>query len=181
MEFYQRTPQEKNPEWMNFLETLAHQIAIAIDHAYLVEDLQKSNLELTLAYDTTLEGWAKALELRDKEWQVMKQHTTYAYQWLSSIAFLHPALDIPYYHHERWDGNGYPNGLKGVQIPLPARIFSIVDVWDALLSDRPYREAWNRERAIEYIQEQSGKQFDPQVVECFLHLIAENQTPQSRK
>ena len=89
---------------------------------------------------------------------------------LLPIDHLRPALDIPYYHHERWDGTGYPHGLKGAAIPLAARIFAIVDVWDALSSDRPYREAWPREKIISHIREQSGKHFDPQVVEVFLDL-----------
>ena len=229
LELYQRQPLEKDPEWTSFLETLARQIANAIDNSSLFEDLQRSNLELTLAYDTTLEGWAKALELRDKEteghsqnvteltlklalemgvkkkdlihvrrgallhdigkmgvpdhilfkpgpltdeeWQIMRQHPVYAYELLTSIGFLRPALDIPYYHHERWDGSGYPRGLKGEEIPLSARVFAVVDVWDALNSDRPYRKAWEREDAIKYIKEQAGKHFDPRVVESFLRSI----------
>jgi putative nucleotidyltransferase with HDIG domain len=201
----------------------------------LFEDLQKSNLDLILAYDTTLEGWAKALELRDKEteghsqkvteltiriaraiglkkdelvnirrgallhdigkmgipdnilfkpgpltvdeWAIMKQHPTYAFHLLSPIAFLHPALDIPYCHHEWWDGSGYPRGLKGEEIPLSARIFSIIDVWDALLSDRPYRKAWSKDRAISYIQDMSGKQFDPFVVDVFMKVIRQMLPP----
>jgi response regulator RpfG family c-di-GMP phosphodiesterase len=91
---------------------------------------------------------------------------------LQSIAYLHPALDIPYCHHERWDGTGYPRGLKGNQIPLAARLFAIVDVWDALRSDRPYRSRWPDEKIIEYIRSQSGKHFDPKVVEMFLVLQA---------
>ena len=235
MELYYRHKVEKDPEWLSFLETLARQTANAIDNAVLFEDLQKSNLDLTLAYDTTLEGWAKALELRDKEteghsqnvteltirlaralglkkeelvnlrrgallhdigkmgipdnilfkpgplsseeWEIMKQHPTYAYHLLSSISFLHPALDIPYCHHEWWDGSGYPRGLKGEEIPLSARIFAIIDVWDALLSDRPYRKAWSRDQAISYIQEMSGKQFDPVVVDVFMKIIHQIPAP----
>ena len=100
----------------------------------------------------------------------MRKHPIYAYDMLSPIAYLRPALDIPYCHHEKWDGTGYPRGLKGDQIPLAARIFTVVDVWDALRSDRPYRAAWPEEVVWEYIREQSGKHFDPQVVEAFLKI-----------
>jgi len=105
------------------------------------------------------------------EWEIMRKHPTYAYEMLRSITYLAPALDIPYCHHEKWDGTGYPRGLKGEQIPFAARIFAIVDVWDALTSDRPYRSAWTKEKALDYIQEQSGKYFDPEVVDGFLGLI----------
>jgi HD-GYP domain-containing protein (c-di-GMP phosphodiesterase class II) len=184
---------------------------------------------LSLAYDTTLEGWSKALDLRDKEteghtqrvvdmtlriaqtlgisdeelthfrrgallhdigkmgipdsillkpgpltdeeWEIMKRHPVYAYELLFPITHLRPALDIPYCHHEKWDGSGYPRGLKGEQIPLSARIFAVVDVWDALTSDRPYRNAWTSKKTLEYIREQSGKHFDPQIVDTFMSLI----------
>jgi HD-GYP domain-containing protein (c-di-GMP phosphodiesterase class II) len=91
---------------------------------------------------------------------------------LSPIAYLRPALDVPYCHHERWDGDGYPRGLQGEQIPLAARIFAVVDVWDALSSDRPYRPAWKSDEVISYLQNEGGKQFDPGIVETFLKLIA---------
>ena len=110
----------------------------------------------------------KADKLTDEEWQIMKKHPQFAYDMLNSIAYLHRALDIPYCHHERWDGTGYPRGLKGAQIPLAARIFAIVDVWDALTSDRPYRRAWSKPDTLKYMHEQSGKHFDPQVVDIFL-------------
>jgi len=210
--------------------TLASQAAIAINNAQLFDDLQSSNASLTSAYDVTIEGWSRALDLRDKEteghtqrvtelvmelarrigisdeqlvhiqrgsllhdigkmgvpdqillkpgtlteeeWEIMKKHPVFAYEMLSPIHYLKStALDIPYCHHEKWDGSGYPRGLKGEQIPLAARLFSVVDVWDALTSDRPYRPAWTKHEALEYIKEQSGKQFDPQVVESFLSLI----------
>ena len=106
--------------------------------------------------------------LTDEEWKIMRTHPEIAFRVLSPLAYLRPALDIPHDHHERWDGTGYPRGLKGEQIPLAARIFAVVDVWDALTSDRPYRKAWTEEKALEYIREQSGKHFDPQVVEAFL-------------
>lgn len=195
------------------------------NHA-LEERVQERTQELANAYLTTLEGWARALELRDyetrghcqrvtqmtlllaralgfneeeiihiqrgallhdigkmgipdqvllkpgplspEEWEIMRMHPVYAMEMLSPIQFLSPALDIPHYHHERWDGNGYPDGLKEEQIPLPARLFAVIDVWDALTSDRPYRPAWPAEKAYEYIQEQSGKAFDPRVAAIFL-------------
>jgi PAS domain S-box-containing protein len=229
LELYHRSHFETNQEWLAFLDTLARQTAIAIDNASLFNELQTSNLELRNAYDTTLQGWAHALELRDKEteghsqrvtdltlslasamgisgddlvqiqrgtalhdigkmgisdsilfkpgpltedeWEIMRQHPTLAYNLLSSIPFLRPALDIPYCHHEKWDGSGYPRGLKGNQIPLPARIFAIVDVWDALINDRPYRKAWSEDAARQFLLEQSGKHFDPQVVEAFMKTI----------
>jgi len=231
LEMYHRYLFEPNYEWENFIATVATQAAIAIDNALMFENLEKSTLELSLAYDTTLEGWAKALELRDREteghsrrvvemtlklgramgivgldlvhlrrgallhdvgkmgvsdeilqksgpltideWEIMRQHPVYAFKWLNSINYLRPALDIPHYHHERWDGTGYPEGLAGEQIPLSARLFAIVDVWDALLSNRPYREAWSQEKAISYIQLRSGSHFDPQIVKIFIELIEE--------
>jgi putative nucleotidyltransferase with HDIG domain len=109
--------------------------------------------------------------LTDEEWKIMRKHTDYVYELLSPILYLRPALDIPYCHHEKWDGSGYPRGLKGEQIPLAARIFAVADVWDALQFDRPYRKAWPEQKIREYIREQSGKHFDPQVVAVFLRLI----------
>jgi len=102
---------------------------------------------------------------------VVRQHPIYAYEMLSPIEFLRPAIDIPYCHHERWDGTGYPRGLKGEVIPLAARLFAVVDVWDALRSDRPYRKAWTLEKTLEHIQSLSGTHFDPKVVENFLDII----------
>jgi PAS domain S-box-containing protein len=212
-------------DWLGFLEDLTRQAAIAIDSIRLFEDLQRSNLDLAVAYDSTLEGWSKAMDLRDRdtqrvtslatdlarafavpeselshfrrgallhdigkigvpdsvllkpgplnaeEWAVMRQHPVLAYDMLSRIAYLKPALDIPYGHHEKWDGSGYPQGLKGDHIPLAARIFAVVDVWDALTSDRPYRPAWTGERAQAHIAQQSGIHFDPRVVAAFLSLL----------
>ncbi len=229
LEVFHRSPVDPSEEWVDFLETLAGQAAIAIDNSQLFEGLQRSNLEITLAYDSTLAGWAKALDLRDQEteghsrrvveltmkmaralgmsenelihvrrgallhdigkmgipdsilhkpgpldddeWEIMRKHPTYAQQWLSSIRFLQPALDIPYCHHEKWDGTGYPQGLEREEIPLAARIFAIVDVWDALRSDRPYRDAWSDQKTLKHIKEQAGKHFDPQVVKAFLEMI----------
>jgi putative nucleotidyltransferase with HDIG domain len=113
-------------------------------------------------------------QLTDEEWMKMKQHPTYAFNMLLPIKYLKPALDIPYCHHEKWDGTGYPRSLKGEKIPLAARIFAVVDVWDALTSDRPYRPAWTKEKALEYIKEQTGKHFDPQVGETFLAMLKED-------
>ncbi|HVM71922.1 MAG TPA: HD domain-containing phosphohydrolase, partial [Anaerolineales bacterium] len=111
-------------------------------------------------------------KLTDEEWVIMRRHPVLAYEMLSSIAYLRPALDIPHYHHERWDGSGYPEGLKGEQIPLYARIFAVVDVYDALTNDRPYRPAWTTDQAIEYLHAEAGKQFDPVIVETFLNMLA---------
>jgi PAS domain S-box-containing protein len=229
LEIYQRSPMNISDDWLNFLEVVGGQAAIAIDNSQLLQGLQRSTLEVILAYDATIEGWSRAMDLRDKEteghtqrvttltlslarvmgipeadiihiqrgsllhdigklgvpdgillkagtltdaeWQVMRQHPVFAFNMLAPISYLKNAIDIPYCHHEKWDGTGYPRGLKGEQIPLPARIFSVVDVWDAVTSDRPYRQAWSREKALEYIQEQSGKHFDPLVVEAFLKMI----------
>jgi len=110
-------------------------------------------------------------KLTDDEWDIMRKHPVYVYEWLSPIEYLKPALAIPYSHHEKWDGTGYPQGLKGEQIPLPARLFAVVDVWDALSHDRPYRKAWSQERVAKYIREQAGKHFDPNVVGLFLQLL----------
>lgn len=230
LEVYHRQPFQPGQDWLNFLEALAGQTAIAIDNGNLFADLQRSNLQLTLAYDATIEGWSKALDRRDREtaghtqrvtdltlrlarafnmsdaelvhlrrgallhdigklgipdkilhkpgplddeeWLIMRKHPSFAYEMLSSIAYLRPALDIPSYHHEKWDGSGYPHGLKGEQIPLAARIFAVVDVWDALNSDRPYRPAWPEEKTLEYIRSQSGHHFDPQVVAAFFEIFA---------
>ena len=231
LEVFHRTPLDIDDEWLSFLSGIAQQAAIAIDNAKLFQELEKSNLNIMAAYDSTLEGWSNALELRDRETQghskrvvdltieialqmgmtseklvhirrgallhdigkvgipdsillkpgtltpderlAMEQHPVLAYNLLSSIEYLHPAMDIPYSHHEKWDGSGYPNGLKGKNIPLQARIFAVVDVYDALTSDRPYRKAWSDKDALDYIAEQSGKHFDPEVVEIFLKLIGE--------
>jgi HD-GYP domain-containing protein (c-di-GMP phosphodiesterase class II) len=110
--------------------------------------------------------------LEDQEWRVIRRHPVYAYELLSPIAFLRRALDIPYCHHEKWDGTGYPRGLKGEQILLAARIFAVVDVWATLRSDRPYRRAWPEGEAWEYLTQQAGSEFDPQVVEAFTNLRA---------
>lgn len=112
-------------------------------------------------------------KLTDDEWEVMRKHPVHAFEMLAPIAYLRSASEIPYCHHEKWDGTGYPRGLKGKQIPLAARIFAVVDVWDALISDRPYRKAWPKDKVIEHIQKQSGIHFDPKVVECLIKIISE--------
>jgi len=229
LEIYHRSALPPKPEWANLLNLLAGQAAIAMDNAMLFNNLEHANTELEVAYDATIEGWSRALELRDQdtsghtlrlldttitlarkigipdselpnlrrgillhdigkmgvpdhillkpgplteeEWEIMRQHPTNAYNLLSRIAYLRLALDIPYCHHEKWDGSGYPRGLKGEQIPLAARIFSVVDAYDALSHDRSYRSAWPKEKVIDYIKEQSGRQFDPRAVETFLGII----------
>jgi putative two-component system response regulator len=113
----------------------------------------------------------KPAALTDEEWVIMRKHPQLAYNMLHSVEYLHPALEIPLNHHEKWDGTGYPRGLRGDEIPLSARLFAVVDVWDALTSDRPYRKAWSEEEALNYIREQSGQHFDPQVVELFFKVI----------
>ena len=110
----------------------------------------------------------KPAPLTEAEWSVMRRHPQYAYDLISPIRYLEPAIDIPFCHHEKWDGSGYPRGLAGERIPLAARIFTVVDVWDALTSNRPYREAWPEEKVLAYIREHSGTHFDPKVVEVFL-------------
>jgi putative nucleotidyltransferase with HDIG domain len=110
--------------------------------------------------------------LTDEEWEIMRQHPQLAYNWLVAIPFLKYALEIPYCHHEKWDGTGYPHGLKGELIPLAARIFAVADVWDALTNDRPYREAWPHSKALEYIRKKSGIYFDTKIVEVFLRHIS---------
>jgi len=200
-----------------------------MDNEKLRADLQRSQQELTLAYEATIEGWVRALELRDRETEEhtqrvteltlrlalamgiddeqlvhirrgtllhdvgkmaipdailfkpgaltdeeleqFQQHPILGYQLLLPISFLQPALDIVYCHHERWDGSGYPRGLKGEDIPLSARIFAVVDVWDALVSERPFRRSTPKDEAIASMKDQAGKKFDPQVVEAFLKII----------
>jgi len=234
LEVYTCQPVEFDSEWRTFFQSLAMQTAIAIDNAELFYRMEMANIELSEAYDKTIEGWARALELRDKEtkghsdrvtrltlqlarrlgipeqetphlrrgvflhdigkmgipdsilnkpgplnemeWEIMRQHPGYAYEMLADILYLKPAQNIAYCHHEKWDGSGYPRGLKGESIPLGARIFAVVDVWDALLSDRPYRLAWSEENVRQYLIDQSGRHFDPQIVEAFLQMIDEEES-----
>ena len=112
--------------------------------------------------------------LDEDEWATMRLHPEYAKQMLSPLSYLRPAISIPYSHHERWDGTGYPQGLKGEAIPIGARMFAVIDVWDALNSDRPYRKAWPKDRIIDHMRERSGTHFDPKVLEVFLELVTRN-------
>lgn len=229
LEIFCRSPLVVDQEWLDFLEMAAGQVAIAVDNATLFKELQRSNSELMLAYEATLEGWSAALDLRDSEteghtqrvthmamelaqamgirerelvnirrgallhdigkmgvpdeillkpdkltddeWDHMRMHAVYAYNLLSNITYLRDAIDIPYCHHEKWNGTGYPRGLKGEEIPFAARIFAVADVYDALTSDRPYRKGWSQEKALDYIRGQSGTYFDPKVVDVFLNII----------
>ena len=232
MLIFYRKPFAPTPEWLDIVNTLSTQTAIAINNNELFDSLQRSTLNLTVAYNETIEGWAKALELRDEEteghskrvtdltvkfayemglndeaigdimrgallhdigkmgipdailnksgklteeeWALVHKHPQDAYDMLYPIKYLRPALDIPYCHHERWDGSGYPRGLKGEEIPLAARIFAVVDVWDALISDRPYRKAWSHTKARDYMLSQAGKHFDPNIIEVFFRRVLKN-------
>jgi putative nucleotidyltransferase with HDIG domain len=163
-------------------ETEGHTLRVTVMTLKLAQALGITDEELThirrgsLLHDIGKMGvpdriLLKPDKLTDEEWVSMRKHPGFAYDMLAPVAYLRPALDIPYCHHEKWDGTGYPRGLKGDQIPLPARIFAIVDVWDALRSDRPYRAGWKDEDVLKYIREQSGKYFDPRVVEVFLNQV----------
>lgn len=233
LEIYHRSNLKPADDWFEFLATLAGQTALAIDSTSLFHDLQRTNVELAMAYDAAIESWSRALELSgrenhehtqhvahwtvqlasalhvdekdlndlrrgallhdigklmipenilnkpgpldDLEWEITRRHPQQAYELLAPIKNLAAALDIPRYHHERWNGSGYPDGLSGEQIPLSARIFAVVDVHDALISARPFRPAWTKAAARAYIQEQSGKLFDPIVVKVFLETMGDYQ------
>lgn len=236
LEAFHRSPVWRDELWHDFFETLASQAAIAIENARLFEGLKHSNEELELAYDSTIEGWSHALDLRDheteghtlrvtvqtlelarrlgipeedlphirygallhdigkmgvpdtillkpgpltdEEWAVMRKHPVFAYELLQPIRYLRKAaLEIPFCHHERWDGSGYPRGLKGEEIPFAARMFAVVDVWDALTNNRPYREAWNEEKALSYLREHAGLLFDLRVVNTFIELLKQTPAP----
>jgi PAS domain S-box-containing protein len=228
MEIYQRSLFEPDDDWVDFLGALAGQAAIAIDNAALFNELKDSHDNLIMAYETTIEGWARALDYRDREteghsrrvseltinmaremrigekelvhiqrgallhdigkigvpdnillktdsltddeWKIMKKHPEFARDLLFGIPFLRQALDIPYCHHERWDGTGYPRGIKGNEIPVAARIFSVIDHWDAMTSDRPYRPAIPDKKVREEIKSLAGFYFDPEVVKTFLRM-----------
>jgi putative nucleotidyltransferase with HDIG domain len=229
LEIFQRSPLNSDTDWLNFLKTISGQAAIAIDNAIMFKELQISNIELNLAYDVTIEGLSRALDLRDKEteehtrrvteitlklasalgvaetdmvhirrgailhdigkvaipdqilfkrgplledeWKVMRRHPDIAVELLSPVAYLTPALDIPHWHHEKWDGTGYPDRLEKEQIPFSARLFAFADVYDALTSNRPYRPAWRKQDAIHYIENQSGQHFDPNMMPVFMGLV----------
>jgi len=113
----------------------------------------------------------KSGPLTPEEWEVMRKHPVYAVEMLKPISFLQGALDIPQYHHEHWDGSGYPYGLKGKDIPLSARIFAVADVYDALVSNRPYRVAWSKRQAVEYLVEKRGEHFDPEIIDFFVEVF----------
>jgi HD-GYP domain-containing protein (c-di-GMP phosphodiesterase class II) len=229
LEMFHRGPIKPDKDLQNFLVMVAGQAAIAIDSAVMFSELQRSNVELSLAYDATIEGLSRALDLRDKEtkehtfrvtditvklaarlgvkqsdlihvrrgailhdigkvaipdqilfkpgplaqeeWEIMRRHPDIAVELLSPVSYLEPALAIPHWHHEKWDGSGYPDGLRREDIPFSARLFAVADVYDALTSNRPYRSAWSKWDAVEYIEAQSGSHFDPRVVPEFLDLI----------
>ena len=229
LEIFHRALLDADQDWLNFMNMLAGQAAIAIDNAMLFRNLQSANYELTLAYDETIEGWSRAVNLRDKEtdehshrvteltyklasqmgiaqpelghiyrgamlhdigkvaipdgillkpgplneeeWTIMRRHPLIAVQLLESIEHLAPALDIPRSHHEKWNGTGYPDQLSGEDIPFAARLFAIVDVYDALTSNRPYRSAWSQTETIKYIIDQSGTHFDPYIVPAFINMM----------
>jgi PAS domain S-box-containing protein len=229
IEVLNRDPFKPSAAWLETFDVFNNQAAIAVDNNLLFSELERRNLELRLAYDETIEGWGKALDLRDKEteghsrrvtemtvalcqrfglppeqlvhvrrgallhdigkmgipdavllkpgkltdeeWVRMKRHPEFAVSLLSPIGYLRSALDIPQYHHEKWDGSGYPLGIKGAAIPMTARAFAVVDVYDALTSNRPYREAWTKERALEHIQNSAGTHFDPAVVQMFIRML----------
>ena len=216
-------------DWHDFLHSLAMQSSIAIENARMINELQCHNIELKSAYEAILQGWANALELRDKEtkghsdhvtrisvklaqkygvpeeelenfrrgvlmhdigkmgipdsillkpgplsadeWVTMRQHPKYAFDLLSKIPDFQKFIDIPYCHHEKWDGSGYPRGLKGEEIPIGARLFTICDVWDALNEDRPYRPRWPINEIRAYIIDQAGKHFDPRIVSLFIQML----------
>ncbi len=149
---------------------LPHDILVHFRRGALLHDIGKMGVPDEVLF--------KAGPLNDAERDVMRKHPVFAYEMLSPIDYLKSAaIDIPYCHHEKWDGTGYPQGLTGEQIPLAARIFSVIDVWDALISDRPYRGAWSQEKALAYIKEQSGIYFDPKVAEAFLKMMGDETRP----
>ncbi|GEM44924.1 GAF and HD-GYP domain-containing protein [Deinococcus cellulosilyticus] len=229
LEVFHRGTLRPNAWWLSFFELLASHLAISVYQQALMRELRHTNQQLIRTYDATLEGWVRALDLRDKEteghskrvmessmrlakhmgiegqdlehirrgallhdigklgipdeilhkpgkltsheFEIIKQHPVWAHAMLRDIEYLQKDLDIPYYHHEKWDGTGYPFGLEGEQIPLAARIFSVVDVWDAMTSDRPYRKGMPEEDVMKHIQNQSGRHFDPQVVQAFVEMM----------
>ena len=232
LEIFHRSRLQPDEDWLDFLNIISGQTAIAIDSAMMYKELQKSNFELSLAYNATIDAWSRTLDLRDRdteghtrrvtdltlkfasiagiketdlihirrgatlhdigkvaipdeilfkpgpldqdEWETMRLHPKYAVDLLSPIKYLEHAMEIPHWHHEKWDGSGYPDKLGGEEIPYAARLFSLVDVYDALTSDRPYRKAWSKQDTVQYIEHQSGKHFDPRLVPEFLNLVHTN-------
>ncbi|MBA2666310.1 MAG: HD domain-containing protein [Trueperaceae bacterium] len=237
LEVFCRSQLPQSQDWHDFVDTLADQSVVAIDSAGLQQQLVRANVDLVATYDATLDGWSRALDLRDREteghsrrvtqlsvelaarfalteeelghlrrgsllhdigkmgvpdailqkpgpldegeWAIMRRHTTYARDLLMPIEFLRPAVAIPYGHHERWDGSGYPERSAADAIPLAARIFAVADVFDALTSDRSYRSAWSRSRALEYVRSESGRHFDPDVARVFIELAARRAPPRT--
>ena len=229
LELFHRSHLHPDEDWLDFLNIISGQTAIAVDSAMMFKDLQKSNFELSLAYNATIDAWSRTLDLRDREteghtrrvteltirfaalagvgsselihlrrgailhdigkvaipdnilfkpgplnldeWETMRQHPKYAVDLLSPIKYLEPAMEIPHWHHERWDGTGYPDHLGGEDIPYSARMFALADVYDALTSDRPYRGAWSKQDTVQYIKNQAGLQFDPKLVPEFLNMV----------
>jgi len=232
LEMFHRAPFTPDADLRNFLVTAAGQAAIAVDSAKMFSELQRSNIELSLAYDAAIEGLSRALDLRDKEtqehtlrvaditaklavrlgveqstlihirrgsilhdvgklaipdqilfkpgplakeeWEIMRRHPDLAVELLSPVSYLEQALEIPHWHHEKWDGTGYPDGLGREDIPFAARLFALADVYDALLSRRPYRSAWSKGDVVRYIESESGKHFDPRILPEFLDLVKGN-------
>jgi PAS domain S-box-containing protein len=229
LEVLHRAPVTPGPEWQDLLGSICKQAAIAMENAELLDGLRRSNADLILAYDSTLEGWSTALDRRDKEaaghsrrvmamavemaerlrmseqeliylrrgallhdigklaipdslllkngplseeeWAVMRRHPQDSYDMLYPIVYLRPSLDVVYCHHEWWDGSGYPRGLKGEDIPLAARVFSIANVWDALSTNRPYRAALPRDQALAFMHQLAGVRFDPHLLESFFAML----------
>ena len=226
------TPRRFSPSEIDLSYMLSFQVSLAIANAKLYQKAQRAIADISQAYDATLEGWSRVLDMRDHvtdehthrvadltvalaqkmgvpeadlghirrgallhdigkmavpdsilqkpdvlseaERKTMQTHPEKAYRILSQIEYLVPAVDIPYCHHEKWDGTGYPRGLKGEEIPLTARLFSVVDVFDALMSDRPYRKAWTKEKTLRHIREESGKYFWPEAVKIFCEMMEMN-------
>ena len=229
LEIFHRSPLRPDEDWLEFLNIISGQTAIAIDSAIMFKELQKSNFELNLAYNATIDAWSRTLDLRDRdteghtrrvtditlkfatiagikdtdmihirrgatlhdigkvaipddilfkpgpldqgEWETMRRHPKYAVDLLSPIKYLEHAMEIPHWHHEKWDGTGYPDRIGGEEIPISARLFALVDVYDALISDRPYRKAWSKQDTMQYIESQSGSHFDPRLVPEFLNMV----------
>ena len=232
LEIFHRSHLQPDEDWLDFLNIISGQTAIAIDSAMMYKELQKTNFELSMAYNATIDAWSRTLDLRDRdteghtrrvtditlkfasavgiketdqihvrrgatlhdigkvaipdeilfkpgpldqaEWETMRQHPKYAVDLLAPIKYLERAMEIPHWHHEKWDGTGYPDRLGGEEIPFSARLFALVDVYDALTSDRPYRKAWSKQDTVQYIESQSGKHFDPRLAPEFLNLVNVN-------